>query len=492
MDLNETKKTTYDRNQAGGKAFKPNNPKLALYKLTVNNLLEDTYYESDEESFNKVTGAFEEVAKSDPKFPLKLAHYSREEMYLRDISQLLLVLSANNSNTKPFVEKYAPKIISRADELCTVISTQLNFFDKSIPNPLKRGVAKACFNFDRYQYAKYFNTNRKIDFRDVFNLVHPNPQSELAQSKDVDYEEIFESIIKGGLSDYPGVESLNPPKTWEVTLSQMGNTAEAWREVKDNMGLFALIRNARNMREAGLDGKEIFGQVDREWIKNSKLYPFRFYQSYKALKEERLLDNYTANFLEEAVEASLESIPEYLNDSLIAVDLSGSMDTAISAKSNLSPKEIATLFGAITAKKGGEVWGFADRAKPAKLDPHLNPVLTLQQQIMSMNVGSSTNGYKVLEANQNKDFDRVIFFTDMQLWDSTGWNSDRALKSVWDKFDNTNKTSLYMIDLANYGSLQTPEGYQNVYNINGWNDKVLDFIKYAEEPNQIIKKIESY
>ena len=38
----------------------------------------------------------------------------------------------------------------------------------------------------------------------------------------------------------------------------------------------------------------------------------------------------------------------------------------------------------------------------------------------------------------------------------------------------------------------TPEGYEHVYNISGWSEKVLSFIEHAENPMQVIDKIETF
>jgi len=50
-------------------------------------------------------------------------------------------------------------------------------------------------------------------------------------------------------------------------------------------------------------------------------------------------------------------------------------------------------------------------------------------------------------------------------------------------------TALYLVDLAAYGDLVTPEGYENVYNISGWSGNILPFIEQVEEPTQIIEEI---
>lgn len=490
MKFNENKSGSEDhkiRNFEGGVAYEPSTPEMGLYKLTINNLLEDSFYETDTESFGKIMEAFKLVAENNPEFALKLATFSRNDMYLRDISQLLLVFSANHEDTQKYVKKYIPKIIQRADELNTVTAIQLNLFGKPIPKCLKKGLRKSFHNFDRYQFAKYNRTNKEVKFRDVMNLVHPKPENK-------EEEEIFESIIKGNLDNYPEVNPLKPPKTWEVTISEKGNTKEAWEEVLPEMGLFAKIRNVRNMLECGIDGKVIFDEEDMKHVKNSKIYPFRFYQSWKAMKNSGLQDDYVEDWLSEAIDVTAENLDDKLTNTFTAVDLSGSMESGISRKSMLSRKEISALFGGIMLKNGSDVGAFGEIFKLVTAHKD-TPTLELQNKIERTQVGHSTNGHLAIEhlIKNNKEYDRIVIFTDMQMWDSA-FMSDDSIKDEFDRYreEVNSNVNLYILDLASYGDLVTPEGYQNVYNISGWTSKLLDFIEYVENPREIVNEIENY
>jgi len=503
MKFNEVKKSILERtrirNKAGGEGFNPDSPELSLYKVTINNLLEDKYYEEDEESLEKVTQRFEAIAEENPEFALQLADYARNEMGLRDISQVLLVLAANNERTKQYVSDWASSIISRADELCTVIAIQLELFGKPIPPVLKRSVAESFFQFDRYQISKYRRERREVSLRDVVNLTHPNPTCEKARESDVDYEDIFEKLIRGDMDDYPEVESLESPETWEVVISEKGSTKEAWRDVLPRMGIMAKIRNVRNMKEVGLSGEEILTEEDLEGAEKSKMFPFRFYQSYKALKNSEYEDEHIEEWLSTAIDGTAANIPDGLKDTFVGIDLSGSMDSQLSNMSGITYKEISAFFGAILMKKGADVGVFGDEFKEVDAH-HKTPTLELQQKILNQDVGHSTNGWKVLKHLRGKGLmnssvkkDRVVFLTDMQIWDSTFHGAENTVKEQFDKYrkEVSENASLFMLDLSSYGELVTPEGYEGVFNISGWNSKIIDFIEYAEDQNEIIEEIES-
>jgi hypothetical protein len=84
----------------------------------------------------------------------------------------------------------------------------------------------------------------------------------------------------------------------------------------------------------------------------------------------------------------------------------------------------------------------------------------------------------------------------MQIWDSTPFTArdDQTVKAAFDAYqdDISSDTALYLVDLAAYGDLVTPEGYENVYNISGWSENVLSFIEHAENPMQVIDEIETF
>ena len=127
------------------------------------------------------------------------------------------------------------------------------------------------------------------------------------------------------------------------------------------------------------------------------------------------------------------------------------------------------------------------------------PVLQRQQAVLGIDeeVGNSTNGWKALEylRERNDAVERIVVFTDMQIWDSTPFavHGDRTVKAEFDAYRDevSSDTVLYLVDLASYGDLVTPEGYENVYNVSGWSENVLTFIEHAETPMQVIDDIQA-
>lgn len=506
MEFNPTTQTVADAtrtaNHEGGEAFAPADPRLALYKRTINQLLEDSFYESDEEHLQAVVRRFDAAADANPGFVLRLAAYARQELSLRDIPQVLLVLAANDDRFKDdssesLVRKWAPAIIQRMDETATALAVHDDLFDGTAPWPLRRGIEDALVGMaNAYTLGKYELTRREVTLRDVFNRVHPKP---------VDDEQaaLFERFMRGDLDDYPEVEPLSSPNTWETVISERGNTKDAWELLIENdeytLPIFASIRNLRNMLEAGVDEELIVDHLSLEAVQHAPLYPFRYYQAYKALDEAGLQAPAVERWLEEAIEAAIDNVPDGLGETFVGVDLSGSMILGLSARSTIRCKEIGALFGAVLAAHGARVGGFGDDF--AEVPMHVDtPILGRQDALLGIDdeVGNATNGWKVLAYLREEaiELDRVVLFTDMQLWDSTGGlvSDDRTVRAEFETYHEevAPEASLYLIDLAAYGGLVTPEGYEDVYNISGWSGTVLDFIVSAEAPLQVIETVEAF
>jgi TROVE domain. len=199
MLFNEQKETVEERtestNHEGGQSFDPDSAELALAKVVINNLLDDTYYESAEEQFATVESAFDECADENPEFVLKLAKYARQEENLRQIPQALFVLAVENEQTRPFVEDYACGIMSRTDEPLDVLALYVSRNGKTLPGVLQRSIENAMHQWNEWQYAKWDQPNKQWQYRDLLNLVHPAP-------RDDQRDAIFEKIAHGDLDDY--------------------------------------------------------------------------------------------------------------------------------------------------------------------------------------------------------------------------------------------------------------------------------------------------
>lgn len=494
------KSNTKVRNYEGQKAYKTS-PEMELYTSVVTASLSNTFYEKEQARLARITKLIKRV---DPVFVAKLAVYAREKMYLRSIPLVLVTELSKIHSGDSLVSKTASRVIQRADEITELLAyyqlansrsgdKKLNKLSKQI----QKGVAKAFNKFDEYQFAKY-NRSTAVTFKDALFLTHPKASSKSQQG-------LFDRII---------TDSLEVPYTWEVELSRLGQSefrsktekkealAAKWTElIKSNkLGYMALLRNLRNILEAnvGTEAIEIIARrlADAQEVRRSKQLPFRFLAAYKELESLKL--NYVStmiNAIEDAIKASAENIAGFdlSTRALIAADVSGSMFSPVGGKSKIRCYDVGLVLSMILASRSSNVSTgiFGDLWKEVNLSKA--GILANVQKLNKIegSVGYSTNAYKVIDAliREGRAMDKVLIFTDLQLWDS--YYGGNTLKNSWIRYKKqvAPQAKLYLFDLVGYG--QTPLSIQrdDVYLMAGWSDKIFDVLAAIEAGGNAISEI---
>ena len=183
---------------------------------------------------------------------------------MRTTPQVILVRAAHHPSVRGtgLVRKAAAQIISRADEPAVGLAYHKHAFPKApLPNALKRAWRDALQRFDAYQLAKYQLRGRVVKTVDVVNLVHPRGP-------------VIDALVRG--------ELRNTGATWEAIVSAEGASAASWRKALPVMGHMALLRNLRNLLQAGVSASEFTDQLIEGAAKGRQL-PFRFYSAHQVV-----------------------------------------------------------------------------------------------------------------------------------------------------------------------------------------------------------------
>lgn len=473
-------------NEELGVAFQAT-PKTELTLRALTWLVnEPKFYEqpTENQDINELIG---KVATEDPEYILKLALYARNQMYLRSAPIYLLVQAANQVPAKQYVNKYTPYIVNRADELTESIALYIatNGGKSKLPNSLKKGLAKAIHKFNRYQFAKY-NRKGAVKLRDVLRLVHPKPRNDKES-------ETFKMILE---------DNLPTPETWEVNISTKGATKESWTEIIPKMGYMAMLRNLRNFLKHDVDITPVIAKLTNpEAVATSKQFPFRFLSAYKVLERETEGDRFKRQQLMQAVSEALElstaNLPKWKGKTFVTCDNSGSMESKISGKSTMQRIEVGNIMGALAFRNSDAAIAsnFGQTFNVLNINPK-DTVMANTQKLIRNHVGHSTNGFLAIKwLNETKTFvDRIMVFSDEQLYDSTGyayasyggyggtsWGNNSIAKElkIYKRTVNP-KVFLYSFDLAGYGTLQFPEDEPRVCNVAGFSEKIFDFVNNFE------------
>ena len=489
------------KNHAGAKAYALT-PEMELYTAVVATALSNNFYEDKSGRIERIA----ELVKQVPhEFTAKLAVYTRNEMNLRSVPLLLIVELAKIHNGDNLVARAVEKCVLRADEIMELLMCyqfrnahknsikKLNRLSRQIQN----GLQKAFNRFDEYQFAKYNRDNLEVKLRDALFLVHP-------KAKDDAQQLIFNKITD---------RKLETPYTWETELSALGqqhfetddqkNAAfcQKWEEliISGRLGYMALLRNLRNILESKVSAEKvnivasILSNADQ--VAKSRQLPFRFLSAYRELQKIDSPDTpFLMSALEQAVKHSAANIEGFDADTsvLLACDVSGSMCHPVSPRSTVECYDIGLMLAMLLKSRCRRVVSgiFGDRWEVVNM-PGDN-ILQSATELRKLNgkVGYSTNGFKVIDyLVENKIIiDKVMFFTDCQLWNSTGGNT--SIERSWNRYRQiAPNAKLYFFDLVGYGQSPLKITDSGVYLIGGWSDKVFDVLSAVDKGTSAVERI---
>ncbi|OHD28407.1 MAG: hypothetical protein A2Y38_16655 [Spirochaetes bacterium GWB1_59_5] len=398
-------------------------------------LWEDTFYEGGVEIAERIRKLTLAV---DPEFAATQATIARNVMKLRHAPLLVAAsLAGGNPEQRRVVSLVLPAIIQRPDEMGEFLAIYytLNKPDAPLAAAAKRGLAKAFTKFDAYQLAKYNREQDAFKLKDVMFLTHPKPTS-------IEQSRLWKQLIDG---------KLPSPETWENRLSRGDGKQAAWTEllIENKLGALALLRNLRNMQQAGVNEdlvRQAILKMNSAWV-----LPFRFLSAAK----------YAPVFeaeLEQAMFRSLEGTVKLPGKTALLVDVSGSMDGRISGKSALTRRESAAAVAVMLREICQQVEIICFESQPHRIAPRRG--FALVEQIMRITSGGTfTENAKQLA--DELGYDRIVIITDEQ--------SHQALSNP--------KGQGYVINVAAY---KNGIGYGKWTHIDGWSEAVVNYITAME------------
>jgi len=422
----------HNKTHEGGPA-KTITPELQLRRSVLACMLwENTFYEDGVEIAGRIA---ELVPKVEAGKVADLAIEAREAMKLRHAPLMLVREMARHATHRALVAETLSRVIQRADELAEFLAIYWKAGRVPLSGQVKKGLASAFGKFDAYQLAKYDRPG-PVRLRDVLFLSHARPRDE-AQA------EMWKSLVEG---------KLPPPDTWEVALSAGAKKREVWERLltERKLGALALLRNLRNMKAASVDEALVLGAIRS--MRTDRLLPFRFIAAarYAPQWEEAL---------EEAMLKSLAGRPKLKGRTVLLVDVSGSMNAALSQRSEMLRTDAAYGLAILLREIAGRVsiYSFSNQLAqvPARHGFALRDAIDASQPHGATYLG------KALEALKEK-YDRIIVITDEQAHDKVPSPRGRG----------------YVI---NVGSYKNGVGYGKWMHIDGWSEAVVEYIRSLEE-----------
>jgi 60 kDa SS-A/Ro ribonucleoprotein len=425
-------------------------PEMQLRRSVLACLLwESQFYEDGVEIAGRIA---ELVPKVLAERVAALAIEAREQMKLRHVPLLLVREMARHKTHRALVSETLARVIQRADELAEFVA--IYWKDGRVPfsGQVKKGLSAAFPKFDEYQLAKY-ERGGPIKLRDVLFLCHAKPRDEVQAA-------VWKRLIDG---------HLTTPDTWEVALSSGADKREAWERLlrEQKLGALALLRNLRNMREAGVS-EDLVAAALRD-MKTDRVLPFRFIAAarYAPRNEAEL---------EQAMFRSLKNQPPLPGTTALVVDTSPSMWMArLSRKSDMDRFEAAAGLAILLRETAERVNVYAFNEKAYELPARGG--FALRDALAATKNNWSRGGLAVAAANRD-GYDRIIIITDGQ-WHFSDTTTVRYGEGDPQTVAPAPLTKqAYMINVASY---KNGVGYGKWTHIDGWSESVIEYIRALEQ-----------
>ena len=365
-----------------------------------------------------------------------LAIEARTQMKLRHVPLLLVAAMAKLPTHKHLVAETLRAVIQRPDELTEFLAIYWRTGKCPLSAQVKKGLAGAFTKFSEYQLAKY-NRDAAIKLRDVLFLCHAKP-------KDAEQALVWKSLVEG---------TLATPDTWEVALSAGEDKKQTWERLlaEGKLGALALLRNLRNMQSVDVSETAIKDGLLR--MRTDRVLPFRFIAA--ARYAPRLEPE-----LEAVMFKCVAEVQKLPGKTVLLVDVSGSMEHPISAKSEMSRFDAACGLAVLAREicESVEVLTFSNQV--VQVPPRRG--FALRDAVLGSQMHRGTYlGQAVELVNQNFDYDRLIVFTDEQSHDRVPAPSGKG----------------YVVNVA---SCKNGVGYGAWRHIDGFSESVLDYIRESE------------
>jgi hypothetical protein len=416
----------------GAPAFPHLSPIQQLRRSVLSCLLwESEFYESGQLIADRIESLAAQVTAEQLS---ALAIEARDVHNLRHVSLLLCVALAKRGGSS--VAPTIAKVIQRADELNEFVSLYWRAGKSPLAKQVKKGLALAFQKFDGYQLAKY-DREKAVRLRDVLFMVHAKPKDEVQAA-------LWKSLVDG---------TLPSPDTWEVALSAGGDKKTEFTRLltEGKLGYFALLRNLRNMVEAGVDESLIRAAIVARKGGAQKVLPFRYVAAARACPRlEPSLDQALS-------EAIAESAP-FSGKTIVLVDVSGSMDAKLSAKSDLTRMDAAC---ALASMIHGDLRMFSFSYKLVEVPPRRG-MAGVDALVRSQEHGGTALAEAVAAVNK-LPHDRLIVITDEQA--TTGGIPAPVAKRA------------YMVNVA---SNKNGVGYGPWTHLDGFSEGILRWMRESE------------
>lgn len=506
-------------NDAGGRAYTLSH-KQALANYACMGTFNGTYYADASVHLDRLKEIVKNL-KSEPEFVAKVAVYSRNQAYMKDMPAFLCAQLAAWGEAELF-RKVFRKVIDNGKMLRNFIQIGRSGQTGKVLNMSSGAIRHAIRDWFKYKKADYIFRNsigNDPNMRDILRMARPTPSDDekaalfgyLKGAQYVAESDAYVTYNRDGSVMYTQPFGNLPQIVKDLELFKRANAKgdyskevpevdfrlldsvvtpdqakKLWVNQARNGGWHMLRMNLNNFVKYGVfDSNEMVDLVaerlrDREAVLNSKVFPYQIMTSYLFATN---APQKVRSALQDAMEIAVENTPTIEGSVYVCVDTSGSMTSPITgqrpdATTVVNCVQVAGLYASCVLRKNGHA-----KVIPFDTSVHLvdlnerDTVLTNTQKLNRLGGGTDCSS-AMRYINQNyKTGDVVIFISDYESWVDSGYGlRATGLMSEWNTFKGQNpRAKLVCMDLTPRTNHQVKE-HKDILQVGGFSEEVFNVV----------------
>lgn len=528
-------------NDAGGRAYKFT-PKHALAQMAATGCFNGTFYARGESQLEELQKLIAQV--DDSVFLAKLAVYSRERAFMKDMPAALL-LSLSRRDTE-LMHRVFDRVVDNGRVLRTLFQMVRSgqFGRVGLSSSLQRAFQRWL---NEASVGKLLSASIGNDpsLRDVLRMARPKPKDDARRA-------LFGWLTDKEVEKWaPATEAHLPAQVRALNAYRRADSAEAqalilgdlsvrwdlladaargplvWKAIARQMGpqalrmnLNTLLRHEVFLRAGGSVDQDMIDYVaerlsDPDEIRRSRQFPYQYLAAY--LNAQAEIPQRIRTALHQAAEIACGNIPELPGPVVIGVDASGSMGFPVTGwqgrgrTSKVRCVDVAAVFAAAMLRRNPDsiVIPYDTRAFNARVDAD-DSILSIAERLASFGGGGTDCSVPLREANKrygNRRFAGVVLISDNESWVyknrpwGYGHRGSTGVLTEWQAFVKNQlrlggaegpSPKLVCIDIQPNSTSQAPVR-DDILNIGGFSDAVFNVVSafLSDDANRFVAEVES-
>jgi 60 kDa SS-A/Ro ribonucleoprotein len=504
-------------NAAGGVAYSKSD-EHALAQFVTTGTFNDTFYLTARGQLTEVLGILDKVA---PEFVMKAAVYGRKAAFMKDMPAFLVAWLFVRAKTQPEVRPLAHKAFDHVIDNGRMLRNVVQFMrsgtiggNKSLGTSLRKRV---CRWLNERPIRALINDSVGADpsIADVIKMTHP-------KGADAERQGLFAWILGRDLPEGAVLpETLTQLSAWRAgdhtvtpkvefrLLTGSALPEPVWKDIARNAPWHMARMNLNTFTRHGVwKDPKIVAHIaallaDAETIGKVKVFPYQLLSAFLATNADRDVPLAIKNALQDALELSLDNVPEIPGQTVVIVDVSGSMSSAATgyrkgATSVVRCVDVAALLASALVRKnpGTIVVPVDTEVRPLTLNPR-DSVATNTKALAALCGGGTALGLAFdWLTEQNIKADTVVVVSDNESWADRASYTGRyaygpsvaATKmttalSAWRRATGSTKARVILNDITPSNNTQLKDG-DLIYNVGGFSDEIFNVISAVARGEQ--------